>query len=227
MIHPIFPPALNDFGIYYKEAQWLVQNPLVTVTPQSVYPNQSITNRYFPTILLLLFPLTQLPLIYAYGVFIGISVCANIINMYLTLAILRKITKKAENPLIERCVVAFFLLPFNIDFYVQGQISCILGLTLLLSLYFYLDKREVLGSVFLGLSMVILPICFFQIFFVLLAALSAKDLRMFFKRVVFIFSPPPAKCALVFARARSFKRVFCNQFHYFPANNSRCWREFR
>ncbi len=182
---------LNDFSVYYYAAQELFKNPariydeLYLEATYNVY-----AFRYFPAMLAYIFyPLTALPLVPAYALFTVLSYILNLANVYLVMAILRKFAKNFNQKVIEIFAAAMLVLPFWVDFYVAGQISCLLVFVLLLSMHFYLKGREVLGSLLLGISLVLKPITFFQIIFILVSALLAKDIKSVIKRGIFILIP--------------------------------------
>jgi hypothetical protein len=133
--------------------------------------------------------LTVLPLIPAYILFTIVSFFLNLANVYLVVGILRKFSKNFNQPVIEIFAATMFVLPFWIDFYIHGQISCLLVFVLLLSLHCYLKGRDIAGSLLLGLSLALKPITFFQIIFILGSCLLAKDIKLLLKRAIFILIP--------------------------------------
>ncbi len=186
----LFGDNLNDFSTYYYSALELFQNP-VNIYNEAYFASKYLfVFRYFPAVLAMLFyPLTALELIPAYILFSIISYILNLVNVYLVMEILRKLTKNLNQKFIEFCGASLLVLPFWIDFYVQGQISCILAFVLLLSMRYYLKGREVVGSLLLGFSLVLKPITFFQIIFICVSSLLAKDVKSMLKRGIFILIP--------------------------------------
>ncbi len=186
----LFGDNLNDFSAYYYAALELFQNP-VNIYNEAYFASKFLfVFRYFPAMLVIIFyPLTALDLIPAYVLFSVISYILNLVNVYLVVAIIRKFAKNFNQKIIELFVASMLVLPFWIDFYVQGQISCILVFVLLLSLHFYLKGKEVVGSLLLGFSLVLKPITFFQIIFIIVTALMAKDIKSALKRGLFILIP--------------------------------------
>ncbi len=184
---PIIGDHMGDFAAYYYAAQEFFVNP--TGIYSQLYP-YVYEFRYFPAMLIYIFyPLTALPIIPAYVLFTVVSYFINLVNVYLVVEILRKFTKNFNQKVIEIFAASMLVLPFWVDFYVQGQISCLLVFVLLLSLHYYLKGREVLGSLLLGISLVLKPITFFQIIFILVSCLLAKDIKSVIKRGIFILIP--------------------------------------
>jgi len=182
---------LNDFSSYYYAAKELFQNPLHIYDEAYLAATYNVyVFRYFPAMLgIIFYPLTALPLIPAYALFTVMSYFLNLANIYLAIGIIRKFAKGFNQKVIEIFAATMLVLPFWIDFYVSGQISCLLVFVLLLSLRFYLNGREVWGSLLLGLSLVIKPITFFQIIFILVSTLLAKNVKTTIKRGILIMLP--------------------------------------
>ncbi len=192
----VFGPDMNDFSSYYYAAKVLVENPthlyegdwLTTVqngTTFNIFPF-----RYFPTMLILFFlPFTALPVAAGYVVFVIISYLLNLVNIFLVWEIAQKVVKKLDQKFLGLCTAAYFLFAFNIDFFIQGQVTCLLAFMLLMSLYCYLHGRDALGGIFLGISLMIKPITFLQIIFVLFSSLRVKDFKTTLKRAVWIIIP--------------------------------------
>ena len=188
----VFGDKLNDFASYYYTAQVLVQNPLKIYDSAYLATTYNIyAFRYFPTVLLVVFyPLTAFNnVVAAYITFSIISYCINLASVLLLMAIIQKIGKPHDKSLVILCIATFFVLPSFVDCYALGQISCIVAFVLLLSLYFYISGREFLGSLCLGFTLFLKPISFFQIFFVLLIAFTAADMKLFLKRGIGIVLP--------------------------------------
>ena len=183
-------PELNDFAAYYYSAKALVENPARLYDAEWLKLTYNVNAfRYFPTMAILFLPFTTLPLIAGYILFAIISFIINIVNIFLVWEIIQKVTKKVDQKFLTLCTATYFVLAFHIDLFFQGQVSCLLALMLLLSLYFYLEKRDVLGGIFLGLSLIIKPITFLQIIFILFTTLAAKDGKKMIKRALWIFIP--------------------------------------
>ncbi len=191
-----FGPDLNDFSSYYYAAKVLVENPSqlyegswLTLTQNGMIYNIS-PFRYFPTMLLLFFyPFTALPHTAAYIVFVIISHFLNLVNIILVWEIAQKVVKKLDAKFLGLLTAGYFLFAFNVDFFIQGQVTCLMTFFLLLSLYCFLQAREALGGIFLGISLMIKPITFLQIIFVIFAAIRAKDFKTTLKRALWIVIP--------------------------------------
>ncbi len=185
----VLPP--NDFAQYYFAAQELFHNPVNVYNPSYLLETYGVNAfRYFPTVLIVFFaPLSVFPLWDAFILFTIINVLICIYSVYLILEIIQSAGMKVDQRFLKVCVTGFLVFPFFFDFYFFGQISSLLGFLLLLSLYFYLKKRELLGSIFLGASLMVKPVPFFQILFLLFATLLSKNYKLLFKRFVFIIIP--------------------------------------
>jgi hypothetical protein len=228
---PLLGTGLNDFSEYYYAAQVFVSNP-VKIYDQTYLWNtyHAYPFRYFPTVLLVLFfPFTGLPLPVANVVFSILSFSVNLANVLLVQAIILKLMKDPSKKFLIQCIAGFIAAPFFVDCYFEGQISCILALMLLLSLYFYLSGREFLGSLCLGLSLFVKPVPFFQIFFILFAALAAKDVQLLVKRA-FAIILPLIPDALFFLFTPGLLSGFINlnfvQFERTSASNSASFSNF-
>lgn len=187
---------LNDFSSYYFAAKILVSDP--SHLYMGDWLSQTINGltyqifpfRYFPTMLLLFFlPLTGLPLTAAYVLFAIISFLLNLVNIILVWEIAQKVIKKLDQKFLSLCTITYFLLLFHIDFFIQAQVTCLMAFFLLLSLYLFLEGKEALGGIFLGISLMIKPITFLQIVFILFSSLRVKNLKTTLKRAAWILVP--------------------------------------
>ncbi len=220
---------LNDFSSYYFAAKILVSNPsqLYTADWLTTSINGITFNifpfRYFPTMLLLFFlPLTVLPLTAAYILFIIISYLLNLINIILVWEIAQKVVQKLDQKFLSLCTAAYFLFVFNIDFFIQGQVTCLLAFMLLFSLYCFLHKREALGGIFLGISLMIKPITFLQIIFVLFSSLRGKNFKTTLKRAAWIILPLIPDL-LWFLFMPGYFQGFLNANFVSTARDTACW----
>lgn len=180
----------NDYQTYYWAGKAFYQNPpLIYDTDYLMATYGAYPYRYFPAFLLLMYPLLQLPEIYSFFVYSAFSIMLSIVNIFLVQQSIRLINHGKLNNTFEKLCKFYFFMPFIYSTIVIGQNANFVAFAMIFSLYNFLKKREYLGGVFLGLSMVFKPAAFFQIFFIVIILCRGKDFKLFLKRIFFIVIP--------------------------------------
>ncbi len=180
----------TDYETYYWAGKVFYQNPALIYDTEYLMTNYgAYPYRYFPAFLLLMYPLLLMPQLDSFLVYSAMSIFFSIVNIFLVQESIRIINHGKLNATFEKLCKFYFFLPFLYSTILVGQDSNFVAFALIFSLYNFLKKREALGSVFLGFSMVLKPAAFFQIFFAIIMLLRSKDLKSLVKRVLFIAIP--------------------------------------
>jgi len=184
----------NDFIIFYKAGE-LFRGDIINLYNEAQYiiNGQPWNFRYFPLSALLFVPFTFIDLTTAFILF-------NILNLILNMLIclvLYKIVNLVRNDSHEKndtqiiTYMSIFLMSApHIFNYILGQINLYITLLILISLYMFLKykgmKWELLGSIFLGISVLIKPIaiCIIPFLLVISFNLETKQLSFDFKKSV-------------------------------------------
>ncbi len=180
----------NDYQTYYWAGKAFYQNPpLIYDIDYLMATYGAYPYRYFPAFLLLMYPLLLLPELYSFLTYSALSIIVSIVNIFLVQESIRLVNHGKSNGKFEWLCKLYFFMPFVYSTMLLGQNANFVAFALVFSLYNFLKRREALGGLFLGFSIVLKPAAFFQIFFVILALARVKDLKLLLKRLFLILIP--------------------------------------
>jgi len=185
--HLIFPLSGTDFAIYLAVAKdWLANGFTNTYNYAFWVARVKLPFRYLPFFVIIMSPLGAMPLIWGYFTYFVINIFLLIVCGYLIkniLALLHCDYKPGSRLKIVVDFLIYIALPMETLYW--GQVSIILGTILLLSFYYFLKGKQMLGSFFLGLTFVFKPIMF-TLALLILFGLGWKG---FIKRMVCMVLP--------------------------------------
>ncbi|MFX1454291.1 MAG: glycosyltransferase family 87 protein [Promethearchaeota archaeon] len=179
----LFYREKNDFLIFYNVGD-IFLNDIGSLYNQSYYLWDF---RYFPLSALFFIPFSILPFEFAFILFNTINVLLNIlisIILYKLIMLVRfRDHEKNDNRVITYICVYLMGLPHILN-YIYGQINTYITLFILVSLYIFLRfkglKWQFIGSIILGISIIIKPTAFFLIPFLLVLQYSFEKRKFSF-----------------------------------------------
>lgn len=171
-------PYYNDYTIYYTVSRNLFTNPSLIYDYNALSDLNVLPYRYFIFELVILHPLTFMPLVPSYITFCIIGVICNILTTY-------QIYRAFETK--EKWLVLCLLFPFHVSSFASGQITSIVALCIAMSIYNFKEKNEARACLWLGLSMMFKPVTMFAILFVVIKSL--KDFKKLVKQLFFVILP--------------------------------------
>src|SRR5271157_349757 len=184
--------VLNDFAEYYYSAKVVFQVGMTRIYDVTymftMYKADSF--RSLLAVLGYFYFFTILPLVPSYVLYSLLALCIDLCTMFITLRtikVLEGLTGE-KTMVVERSrkyVMLFFVVIFFIEIYMQGQVIVYVALFSILGLYFFLKRNEIVGSLFLGISIVFKPVSIFVVLFLLLD----RDLKKVLKRLIFVIIP--------------------------------------
>ena len=156
-IYKIVRSDAPDFGVLWSASRDLLAS-------KNLYINKLLYTGvgYPPNTLLFYLPFTIVSYHIAQEIFIFLTVASLIISTYLSLALVSKKVSSNTFLLITAMVFLSFPTKYTLG---MGQNNAISLLLILLSLYFFVNKKESVSGVFLGLSIALKTIFGFFIFY--------------------------------------------------------------
>ncbi len=177
----------NDFIIFYKVGNVFL-NDIENLYTQTYYLWDF---RYFPLSALFFMPFSILSFEVAFVVFNSFNMLLNFlicVVLYKIIILIRNIDHEKNDKRVILYICIYLMgLPHVLN-YIYGQINLYITFFILLSLYIFLKfsdfKWQLLGSIILGLSIIIKPTAFFLIPFVIIVNfdLETKKLKFDFLR---------------------------------------------
>ena len=183
--------VLNDFAEYYYTARVFFQEgPTKIYDIAYMLAMQVDSFRSLLAVLGYFYLFTVFQLVPSYVIYSLLALCINLCTMFMTLKTIKVIEGLAggQAGLVERSrrfVMAFFVVIYFFEIYMQGQVIVYVALCSVLGLYFFLTRNEIAGSLCLGISIVFKPISIFVVFFLLLD----RDLKRVVRRLLFVIIP--------------------------------------
>ena len=171
-----------DFGIYYTiSADW-AKNGFANTYNEAYWHEQELMPwRYFPFFLMIFSIITTLPMPIAYTAWMMIEIASLIICvacMWKMMEIMQCTPTKKAGIL----MMGFLLMWLPIDCLNIGNVGIIIGCLGMVSLYCFIVKKEAIGCILIGLSIMIKPVLI-VIAILLILSLGKKEMV---KRSIFV-----------------------------------------
>jgi len=187
-----------DFQVYYKVGEVFITN----ISDLYNNTNYNFPFRYFPLCAIFFIPYSFLPYEIAFIVFNFVNLFLNIfasVILYKIILLVRSETHEKDDKRIITYISLFLIgLPQGSN-YVLGQINIYIVVLILISLFIILKHEEtkwqLLGSVIIGISMIIKPITIFLIPFLIVINYDLRDKKLNFDvkkslvRIIGVFIP--------------------------------------
>jgi hypothetical protein len=177
----------NDFGEYYSTALvFFGKDPSLIYNYSYMFTNyQANPFRSLLAVLGYFYLYTKLPWLPSYIIYSIVALFINLSTLFITakaLALVEPPASEGSAPSMKykKYLVAFFILPFFLEVYLQGQVAMYVAFFVISGLYCCLKGHEFAGSVLLGLSIVFKPVAIFVVLFLVLEV----DPKKIFRRII-------------------------------------------
>ena len=188
VLFALFFKYQNDFIIFYKAGE-LFSSDITNLYNEAQYiiNGQPWNFRYFPLSALFFIPFIFMDLTTAFIVFTIFNLILNILIclvLYKIINLVRNDTHKKDDPRVITYISIFLMSAPHIFNYVLGQINLYVALLILISLYIFLKYKgmqwQLMGSIILGVSVLIKPIAICIIPFLLIINFDRDSKKLIF-----------------------------------------------
>lgn len=139
--------------------------------------------RYLPSFLIIWYPLTLVDISTSFCIFNGICICLNVISAFYVIRIVEQHFNLPMSRTTKHFMSLILLGLFQAWNYGLGQVMALVLFFVITSLYYFLEGKTAIAGFLLGFSIVVKPVLYFTIFFVVL---SAKNIRGKVKAIIAI-----------------------------------------
>ncbi|MFX1275087.1 MAG: glycosyltransferase family 87 protein [Promethearchaeota archaeon] len=175
----VFFREQNDFLIFYKAGNLFRTDITGLYNPENyIILDQAWNFRYFPLSALLFVPFSLIDFNSAYIIFTLSNLMLNLLICILIYKIIALINEEKDDRKVIKYISIFLMSTLHIYNYILGQINLYITLLILISLFIFLKyndiKWQLIGSVILGISILIKPITICIIPFLLVLQYNFK-----------------------------------------------------
>ena len=184
----LFTQNQNDFMIFYKAGE-LFKGDITNLYNEAQYiiNGQPWNFRYFPLSALLFVPFTFMDITTAFIVFALFNLILNVLIclvLYKIINLVRNDSHEKNDTRIITYISIFLMSAPHIFNYILGQINLYITLLILISLYIFLKYKDMkwhlIGSIILGISILIKPIAICIIPFLLIINFDGDSKKLIF-----------------------------------------------
>ncbi|MFX0100785.1 MAG: glycosyltransferase family 87 protein [Candidatus Hodarchaeota archaeon] len=217
----------NDYAIFYYVSPMLFDGRIKYIYDWDyIYYNVSeiMQFRYLPSSLLFFYPLSFMNLVPSYYLFNTLSFMLTLVSMYFCEKIIMEKSDDSSTLFRRRIFFVFFMAIFHISNYICGQPTSLVLFFMMGSLYAFIKGKEVVGCLLISVSIMIKPLTYFIIIFLILSMGGIKEK---IKRIIWMVIPLVLDIALFLSvdgllegfLARNFGPTIHPEYGEFPGPN--------
>ncbi|MEX2683073.1 MAG: glycosyltransferase 87 family protein [Candidatus Sigynarchaeota archaeon] len=183
-------PYLIDYPIFYYVSRMFFNPSEILLIYDTAYINatyHTMQFRYLPSFLLAWFPFTIPDLITSYYIFNFTCFVLNVVIMQLVVHIIEVHLHRPTTKASKLLLFIFSSALFQVGTFLTGQPVIIVAVLALLSLKKFLEKRDVAGSLLLAMSIIIKPVLYFTVLFVLMSRKSSRSKLLYMGSIALPF----------------------------------------
>jgi hypothetical protein len=169
----------NDFAVYYQFSRYFFQGRLPEIYDDALILEAGTYQfRYLPSFLLVMAPFAAMnSLVVSYYFFTLVSFVFNLVSVFFIEKIATRISPGIK---FRRYVWLFLILFAHLNNYPAGQPNSFVLVCVVLSLHYYLQGKDAIASICLGLSIIMKPVAYAVILFMVITSKKRAIKRAFF-----------------------------------------------